>query len=122
MTLLIVMSLLLALVQIWFLPMLFSLNSMAYLLSNREEPNADQSAICARALRAAANLQESLPAFIALGLLSILEEVDNSELMMFWLGLRVAYALSYIAGVTMIRSLLWIGSIVCLVMMALALV
>ena len=54
MTLLIVMSLLLALVQIWFLPMLFSLNSMAYLLSNREEPNADQSAICARALRAAA--------------------------------------------------------------------
>ena len=74
-----------------------------------------------RAKRAAANLQESLPAFLALGVLSIVLEVDNSTLMTYWLLLRIAFAISYIAGTIYIRTILWLGSLACLVMMALAL-
>jgi uncharacterized MAPEG superfamily protein len=35
--------------------------------------------------------------------------------------LRVAYAISYLIGVAYLRTLLWGGSVVCMVMMALAL-
>ena len=75
-----------------------------------------------RVRRAATNLQESLPAFLALAILSIVVEVDNSSLALYWLGLRIAYLLSYIAGITYVRTLFWLGSIICLIMMAVALV
>lgn len=121
MTFLIIMALLLTLVQFWILPMAFSLGRLEYLLSNRDQSDPNESVHCARAKRAAANLQESLPAFLALGILSIVLEVDNSSLMTYWLLLRAAFAVSYIAGTIYIRTLFWLGSLVCLVMMALAL-
>ncbi len=122
MAFLIIMALLLALLQIWVAPMVFSLGNLPYLLSNRDQANTNDSVLSARAKRAAANLQESLPAFLALGLLSIVLEVDNSSLMTYWLLLRAAFAISYIAGVIYIRTLFWLSSLVCLVMMALALI
>ena len=121
MTFLIIMALVLALVQFWIAPTIFSLGRLDYLLSNRDENDPNESLYCARAKRAAANLQESLPAFLALGVLSIVLQVDNSTLMTYWLILRVAFAISYIAGTIYIRTLLWLGSLACLVMMALAL-
>ena len=121
MTFLIIMALVLALVQFWIAPTIFSLGRLDYLLSNRDENDPNGSLYCARAKRAAANLQESLPAFLVLGVLSIVSEVDNSVLMIYWLLLRTAFAISYIAGTIYIRTILWLGSLACLVMMALAL-
>ncbi len=121
MTFLIIMALVLALVQFWIAPTIFSLGRLDYLLSNRDENDPNESLYCARAKRAAANLQESLPAFLVLGVLSIVSEVDNSVLMTYWLLLRTAFAISYIAGTIYIRTILWLGSLACLVMMALAL-
>ena len=122
MTLLIVFSLGLAILQIWLIPMLLNMHNLQYLLSNRDENPPEASVTLARVRRAAANLQESLPAFLALALLSMLVEVDNSSVALYWLGFRIAYLLSYIAGITYVRTLFWLGSIVCLVMMTIALV
>ena len=121
MTLLIILALLLALVQFWIAPMVFSLDRLEYLLSNRDQNDLNESLYCARAKRAAANLQESLPAFLALGVLSLVLQVDNAALMAYWLVLRAAFVVTYIAGLIYIRTLLWLGSLACLVMMALAL-
>ena len=87
MTFLLVMALLLALVQFWILPMIFSFGRLDYLLSNRDQVDPNESVHCG-AKRAAANLQESLPAFLALGILSVVLEVDNVSLMTYWLLLR----------------------------------
>ena len=121
MTLLIILALLLALVQFWIAPMVFSLDRLEYLLSNRDQNDPNESLYCARAKRAAANLQESLPAFLALGVLSLVLQVDNAALMTYWLVLRAAFVVTYIAGLIYIRTLLWLGSLACLIMMALAL-
>ena len=48
-------------------------------------------------------------------------QVDNAALMAYWLVLRAAFVVTYIAGLIYIRTLLWLGSLACLVMMALAL-
>ena len=122
MTLLIVFSLGLAILQIWLIPMLLNMHNLKYLLSNRDENPPEASVTLARVRRAAANLQESLPAFLALALLSMLVEVDNSSVSLYWLGFRTAYLLSYIAGIPYVRTLFWLGSVVCLIMMAIALV
>ena len=121
MTLLIILALLLALVQFWIAPMVFSLDRLEYLLSNRDQNDPNESLHCARAKRAAANLQESLPAFLTLGVLSLVLQVDNAALMTYWLVLRAAFVVTYIAGLIYIRTLLWLGSLACLIMMALAL-
>ena len=122
MTFLIIMALLLALVQFWIAPAIFSLDRLDYLLSNRDQSDPNESLYCARAKRAAANLQESLPAFLVLGVLSIVMGIDNSTLMTYWLLLRIAFAISYVAGTIYVRTLLWLGSLACLVMMALSLI
>ena len=122
MTFLIIMALLLALVQFWIAPAIFSLDRLDYLLSNRDQCDPNESLYCTRAKRAAANLQESLPAFLVLSVLSIVMGIDNSTLMTYWLLLRTAFAISYVAGTIYVRTLLWLGSLACLVMMALSLI
>lgn len=121
MTTLIIAALALALVQIWLLPMALNLANFSYLLSNRDR-EIEGSVTTQRVKRAANNLQESLPAFLALALLAVYQQVDVSTLASTWLVLRVAYLLCYTFGITYIRSAMWIGSTLCLIMMALALV
>ena len=89
MTTLIIAALALALVQIWLLPMALNLSNLSYLLSNRDE-ELKGSVITQRVQRAAVNLQESLPAFLALALLAVYQQVDVSNLACAWLALRVA--------------------------------
>lgn len=120
MTYLIVMALLLTLVQISLLPLAFNLSNVSYLLGNRDEPNPE-SVLVSRAKRAGNNLLESLPSFLALAVLSIVLAVDNADLMLYWLILRAAYVLSYLIGIAYLRTLIWLASVVCLIMMALAL-
>ena len=61
----IVAALALALFQLWLLPASFALSDLGYLLSSRDNP-PPQSQLQARTARAGTNLQESLPAFLAL--------------------------------------------------------
>ena len=86
----IVLTLLLALIQIWLLPMLLNLKNMDYLVSNRDEAVAG-SVMVERVKRASANLQESLPAFLALAVLAIHQSVDLVTVATEWLALRGAY-------------------------------
>mgnify|MGYP001591784781 FL=1 len=117
----IIATLALAMVQIWLLPMSISMHNFAWLLSARDEPS-ESSVLQQRVERAKHNLQESLPAALALFLLALHMDVDISTTATYWLGLRIIYVPIYMAGGTYLRTAAWIGSIVCLVQMALQLV
>ena len=123
----IIMALALALLQIWIIPMagalIINIKSMPYLLSNRDkEIRIDPASVSARILRASTNLQESLPAFLALATLSIIIDVDNTMYAMTWVFLRFLYLLVYATGILYIRTVIWLGSIFCLILMGLALI
>jgi len=118
---LILLSLLLALLHIWLLPMTLNAKNMEYLLSNRDGA-VEESAMSQRVRRASTNFKESFPVFLALCLLSIIVEVDNTSLAMYWLIFRALYLISYAAGIVYLRTLLWFGSLVCLIMMAVSFV
>jgi uncharacterized MAPEG superfamily protein len=63
-----------------------------------------------------------LAAFLALVLAAMHLEVDVSTYACWWLILRVVHGASYLMAIPFIRTIAFIGSIVCMVMMALALV
>ena len=117
----ILLALLLALIQLWLLPMMLNISNMPYLLSSRDEP-ADESVLLGRAKRAGANLQESLPAFLALAVLGYVNQVDMVLVASIWLALRAAYVPLYVFNVTHIRSVVWVVSLGCLICMAVMLV
>jgi uncharacterized MAPEG superfamily protein len=114
-------ALLLTLVQLWLLPAGFNLNNLQYMLSSRDQA-PPQSILQQRVTRAGNNLQESLPAFLALCLLAMILQVDLSQAALAWLVLRVVYIPCYLFGITYVRSLVWVGSLACLVYMAAQLV
>ena len=118
---LILLSLLLALLHIWLLPMILNAKNGEYLLSNRDGP-VEESGMSRRVRRASTNFKESFPVFLALCLLSIIVEVDNTSLAMYWLIFRALYLIAYAAGIIYLRTLLWFGSLVCLIMMAVSFV
>ena len=96
--------------------------SLNYLAGPRDEPIANMPVSVARAKRAANNLVETLPVFLTLAVLSIIMEVQTAELAAIWLGLRVAYVFAYLMHIDYIRTLIWFGSVFCLIMMGLALI
>ena len=118
----IVYALLLTIIQIWIVPAAFNMKNFSWYTTNRDEPMPETSVMAGRAIRAATNLQESLPAFLALALLSMHLSVDLTGLAFWWLVLRVAHLITYIAGIALLRTLSWVGSLITLIMMALALV
>lgn len=120
MTTVILLALLLALVQIWLLPMLLNLKNANFLLSNRDNP-PEVTPVLARIQRASINLQESLPAFLAMAVVAEIQGLDLTLVASVWLALRGAYVATYGLGIVGLRSLIWIGSLVCLVYMGLAL-
>ncbi|MDB9769497.1 MAPEG family protein [Gammaproteobacteria bacterium] len=123
MTTYIICALLLAFLQTWLIPAAFNMKNFPWLGSNRDEPMPhEQSVMAGRAMRANTNLQETLPIFLALALLSMQLSVDVTELAFLWLAFRAGHLVAYIAGFARLRTLLWICSVVCLVRMALALI
>ena len=92
-----------------------------YLAGPRDLPMENISPSVARAKRAANNLLETLPVFLTLAVLSIIMDAQTAELAAIWLGLRVAYVFAYLMHVDYIRTLIWFGSVFCLIMMGLAL-
>ena len=118
----IVYALMLTIIQIWIVPAAFNMKNFSWYTTNRDEPMPETSVMAGRAIRAATNLQESLPAFLALALLSMHLSVDLTGLAFWWLILRVAHLITYIAGIALLRTISWVGSLITLIMMALALV
>ena len=116
----IVLALLLALFQTWLIPMTNNIKNLQWMMGDRDS-SPSESVLLKRARRASSNLHESLAPFLALVLASMYLEIDNSAYACWWMILRVVHGLTYLLGVQYIRTLAFIGSIICLARMALAL-
>ena len=118
---LILLGCLLALVQLWIIPAIFNLNNAKWMTSNRDsEPTV--TATYKRAIRAWKNLQETFPIFLALAILGVITNIDLIFAMQLWLVFRVVHVIAYMTSLNMLRTLSWLGSLVALFMMGLALV
>lgn len=118
MTVMIIGALALTLFQLWLLPASLNLKNMAYLISSRDAAVPEQSVLQGRISRAGVNLQESLPAFLVLSVLAIILQVELTQIAMIWIGLRLLYLACYMFNIVHVRTLVWLGSLGCLVYMA----
>ena len=77
----------------------------------------------ARAARALANMHEALPVFLALALMNLIVSPGADAITGAWIFLiaRVVYVPLYLAGVPVLRTLVWVASWVGLIMMLLPL-
>lgn len=121
-TSILILSFLLVLIQIT-IPVLISLLTnnvkLSYLFSSRDNA-ANTSIYIDRANRSLKNLFETLPIFIGLILLSIINNVDNSLLAMIWLFARIIYVPVYIVGINYGRTGIWAIALICLIMMSIS--
>ena len=119
-TSILILSFLLVLIQIT-IPVLISLLTnnvkLSYLFSSRDNI-ANTSIYIDSANRSLKNLFETLPIFIGLILLSIINDVDNSLLAMIWLLARIIYIPVYIVGINYVRTGIWAIALICLIMMS----
>lgn len=118
---LILSALLLTLIQSWLIPMFLNLGNLSFLLSNRDE-DFEYSAITKRAQRASANLYETLPIFLTLMLLGLILDVDLILSGSVWIVLRLLFLMCYLGGIRIVRSGIWVSSVVTLIMMGLDIV
>ena len=88
-------------------------------LSSSRDDNIDNSIYFERGKRAFSNLLETLPIFILLMFLSINKDIDNLNLAALWLTFRLFYFPIYILGINFVRTFVWFGALVCLIMMGL---
>jgi uncharacterized MAPEG superfamily protein len=93
----------------------------AALFAQRDQP-VEKSIPVGRADRAAKNIQESMLVFVPLLAMGIVTDTNLAGLATVWLGLRIAYLITYVLGIAYIRTFIWFGSIYCLGAMAVALV
>lgn len=91
-----------------------------YLFSARDDARTSKSVVAGRLRRALHNLLETYPAFIALTLALALTGKTGGMAAtgaILWIAARVLYVVVYAAGVPVLRTLVWLASIVGLVMM-----
>ncbi|MAV13809.1 MAG: MAPEG family protein [Gammaproteobacteria bacterium] len=113
----------LTLLQLWIIPMALNFKNLGWMMSNRDEDLDISSMLYLQRInKSTANLYESLPAFLALVLLSLLMGVDTSTAACVWLLARVAHLVFYVTGIGMLRTLSWLTSLGALVYMACALI
>ena len=113
----------LTLLQLWIIPMALNFKNLGWMMSNRDEDLDISSMLYLQRInKSTANLYESLPAFLALVLLSLLMGVDTSTAACVWLLARVAHLVFYVTGIGMLRTLSWLTSLGALVWMACALI
>ena len=113
----------LTLLQLWIIPMAINFKNLGWMMSNRDEDLDISSMLYLQRInKSTANLYESLPAFLALVLLSLLMGVDTSTAACVWLLARVAHLVFYVTGIGMLRTLSWLTSLGALVYMACALI
>lgn len=92
----------------------------AYLFSPRDEHREPGSIVSRRLKRALDNLLETYPAFVALALaLTITGKAGGIAATGAWLylGARVVFVVLYAIGIPVVRTLVWVASVVGLVMM-----
>lgn len=91
-----------------------------YLVGPRDE-QPEVSVLVQRARRASNNIQESLLVFMPLAVLGVATSAPLAETATIWLGLRIAYLVTYLMGLSYVRTLIWLASVVCLALMAIEL-
>ena len=96
-----------------------NLQNVKYFLSNRDE-EIGYSEATLRIQRAASNLKETLPVYLTLMILGVVQDVDLTLLGTSWLILRIMFFGLYVVGIEKIRSVVWIFALGVLVAMALA--
>lgn len=94
--------------------------SLSFLLSARDNP-PEASLVSTRARRAWLNLTESMPFFLALGVLGLTQGQDLYMPMLIWLLARVIYVPAYIFAIPTLRTLIWLVSLGALIQMAMIL-
>lgn len=104
-----------------FLVMSFSLHKVPFIQWTYTGGDISaKTALSERFACARDNLQQSLPIFLVLAILSVILEVDNLMLAQVWLGFRILYLLGAAANLyrfKMVRPIIWLPSIVVLVCM-----
>ena len=119
----IIYALVLTLLQLWIIPMALNFKNLSWMMSSRDEDlDTSSNLYLQRVNKSTANLYESLPAFLALALLSLMLGVDTSSAACVWLLARVAHLVFYVTGIGMLRTLSWLTSLGALVYMACALI
>ncbi|MCX7305753.1 MAG: MAPEG family protein [Hyphomicrobiales bacterium] len=92
----------------------------AYLFSPRDEPRESNSVVARRLYRALKNLIETYPAFIAIVIALVVTGKTGGLAATgawLWLAARVIYVVIYAAGIPVVRTLVWLASIIGLVLM-----
>jgi len=106
-----------------FLRMSFSLHKVPFI--NFTYAGGDDSGITdlsKRMVIATDNLRQSMLIFIPFAMMSVVLDVDNLMLANSWFGLRIVYLLGHVINLyrfPLIRSVIWLPSIVILAMMGL---
>jgi uncharacterized MAPEG superfamily protein len=91
-----------------------------YLLGPRDQQRVSKSIVAGRLLRALRNMLETYPAFVALALaLAVTGKTGGLGAIgaLTWILARVAYMILYVAGVPVLRSIVWFVSIIALLLM-----
>lgn len=97
---------------------------MPWALGNRDEDGAEVAAWVGRGQRAIANMQENLLLFAILVFAVMASGKTNDTTALgaqVFLGARALHAITYLAGITVVRTLAWFGGVAGCVMVALAL-
>ena len=119
----IIYALALMLFQLWLLPMVLNFQNFSWMISNRDEDlDISSNVILMRVRKSTDNLYETLPAFLALALLSMVMEVDVTSAACVWLVARVGHLVFYVIGIGLLRTVSWIASLGALICMACALI
>lgn len=88
-------------------------------LGPRDHPRP-HTVIGGRAVRALANMQEALPVFLGLALLNLIAGTAAATAITgawIFFGARLLYVPAYLSGIPVVRTLIWVGSWVGLIMM-----
>ena len=105
-----------------FLKMTFSLHKVPFVQWTYTKGDTSNITPTSERINASLNnLNESMPIFLALAILSLVLDVDNLLLAQIWLVLRLAYLIGAILNLyqyKMIRPLIWLPSIIVMVLMA----
>ena len=90
--------------------------SIDYLFSSRDK-EITYSSYFDRSNRAFKNLLETLPIFIILFFLSVFNQVDNFNLALLWILVKLIYIPVYILGLKYFRTFIWMISFLILILM-----
>lgn len=94
--------------------------SIRYLLSSRDEGHTTTSVVAGRLKRSLSNMLETYPAFVGLALaLAVTGKTGGLGAVgaLMWIIARVVYTFLYVAGVPVLRTIVWFVSIAGLVLM-----